>query len=224
MANTGHSSRDPFSGYITHRDSSGKKTGTSKPNWGGGYTNYDAKGHKVGESKRNWAGGLDHYDAKGHKIGESKRNFADGLDHYDAKGKKTGTSYRNFANGYDNYDEDGCYIATCVYGSYDCPEVWTLRRFRDDTLAKSDAGENKLLRYVLAHANPKAIKRAGALLLGGGVAVSLVGKWVRNRAYRAAMARELKKQLAPVNKKLDELEKQNEELKKQNEQLRKQLR
>ena len=28
----------------------------------------------------------------------------------------------------------GCYIATCVYGSYDCPEVWTLRRFRDYTL------------------------------------------------------------------------------------------
>lgn len=28
----------------------------------------------------------------------------------------------------------GCYIATCVYGSYDCPQVWTLRRFRDDTL------------------------------------------------------------------------------------------
>lgn len=24
-----------------------------------------------------------------------------------------------------------CYIATSVYGSYDCPEVWTLRRFRD---------------------------------------------------------------------------------------------
>lgn len=25
----------------------------------------------------------------------------------------------------------GCYIATCVYGSYDCPEVWRLRRYRD---------------------------------------------------------------------------------------------
>ena len=25
----------------------------------------------------------------------------------------------------------GCYIATAVYGSYDCPQVWTLRRFRD---------------------------------------------------------------------------------------------
>lgn len=31
----------------------------------------------------------------------------------------------------------GCYIATAVYGSYDCPPVWTLRRFRDFTLAKT---------------------------------------------------------------------------------------
>ena len=33
-----------------------------------------------------------------------------------------------------NTSSGGCYIATCVYGSYDCPEVWTLRRFRDYTL------------------------------------------------------------------------------------------
>ena len=31
----------------------------------------------------------------------------------------------------------GCYVATCVYGSYDCPEVWTLRRFRDYCLTKT---------------------------------------------------------------------------------------
>lgn len=31
----------------------------------------------------------------------------------------------------------GCYVATAVYGSYDCPQVWTLRRYRDDTLAKT---------------------------------------------------------------------------------------
>ena len=31
----------------------------------------------------------------------------------------------------------GCYVATAVYGSYDCPEVWTLRRYRDLYLAKS---------------------------------------------------------------------------------------
>lgn len=34
----------------------------------------------------------------------------------------------------------GCYVATCVYGSYDCPEVWTLRRYRDDKLALSLPG------------------------------------------------------------------------------------
>lgn len=31
----------------------------------------------------------------------------------------------------------GCYIATSVYGSYNCPQVWTLRRYRDNSLAAS---------------------------------------------------------------------------------------
>ena len=30
-----------------------------------------------------------------------------------------------------NAQSSGCYVATCIYGSYDCPEVWTLRRYRD---------------------------------------------------------------------------------------------
>lgn len=33
--------------------------------------------------------------------------------------------------------KNGCYVATCVYGSYDCPEVWTLRRYRDNTLGST---------------------------------------------------------------------------------------
>ena len=36
--------------------------------------------------------------------------------------------------------KEGCYVATAVYGSYNCPEVWTLRRFRDYKLAKSFSG------------------------------------------------------------------------------------
>lgn len=36
--------------------------------------------------------------------------------------------------------KDGCYIATAVYGSYDCPEVWTLRRFRDYKLKQTTLG------------------------------------------------------------------------------------
>lgn len=31
----------------------------------------------------------------------------------------------------------GCYVATAVYGSYDCAQVWTLRRYRDYTLAET---------------------------------------------------------------------------------------
>ena len=47
--------------------------------------------------------------------------------------------------------------------------------------------------------------------------------FARSRISRIAMGRELKKQLAPINRKLDELEKQNEELKKQNEELKRKL-
>lgn len=31
---------------------------------------------------------------------------------------------------------NGCYIATCVYGAYDCPQVWALRRYRDNVLKR----------------------------------------------------------------------------------------
>lgn len=32
-------------------------------------------------------------------------------------------------------------MATAAYGSFDCPEVWTLRRYRDNHLAKSPLGK-----------------------------------------------------------------------------------
>lgn len=41
----------------------------------------------------------------------------------------------------------GCYVATAVYGSYDCPEVWTLRRFRDYSLAKTWYGRTFIRMY-----------------------------------------------------------------------------
>ena len=40
-----------------------------------------------------------------------------------------------------------CYIATCVYGSYDCPQVWTLRRFRDNQLASTWYGRTFIQVY-----------------------------------------------------------------------------
>lgn len=41
----------------------------------------------------------------------------------------------------------GCYVATAVYGSYDCPQVWTLRRYRDYTLAKTWHGRAFIKTY-----------------------------------------------------------------------------
>ena len=41
----------------------------------------------------------------------------------------------------------GCYVATCVYGSYDCPEVWTLRRYRDFTLDETWYGRAFIKTY-----------------------------------------------------------------------------
>lgn len=42
-----------------------------------------------------------------------------------------------------------CYIATCVYGSYDCPQVWTLRRYRDLILSQNVLGRIFIHTYYL---------------------------------------------------------------------------
>ena len=47
----------------------------------------------------------------------------------------------------DTSSAGACYIATAVYGSYDCPEVWTLRRFRDFTLAATWYGRAFITTY-----------------------------------------------------------------------------
>ena len=41
----------------------------------------------------------------------------------------------------------GCYVATCVYGSYDCPQVWTLRRYCDNTLGATWYGRAFIRTY-----------------------------------------------------------------------------
>ena len=46
--------------------------------------------------------------------------------------KSTGRALRSGSR-----KKQGCYVATCVYGSYDCPEVWILRRFRDESLERT---------------------------------------------------------------------------------------
>ena len=53
----------------------------------------------------------------------------------------------------------GCYVATCVYGSYDCPEVWTLRRFRDYYLDERKWG--KVFINIYYKISPKVVKVFG---------------------------------------------------------------
>lgn len=53
----------------------------------------------------------------------------------------------------------GCYVATAVYGSYDCPEVWTLRRFRDNSLASSWYGRAFIRLYYAV--SPTLVKLFG---------------------------------------------------------------
>lgn len=54
------------------------------------------------------------------------------IEEYAGKIKKYDSSYQM-----PQINTGGCYVATAVYGSYDCPQVWTLRRFRDYTLAET---------------------------------------------------------------------------------------
>jgi DNA-directed RNA polymerase subunit M/transcription elongation factor TFIIS len=52
-----------------------------------------------------------------------------------------------------------CYIATAVYGSYNCPQVWTLRRYRDDVLVSTFFGRLFIRTYYTI--SPTLIKWFG---------------------------------------------------------------
>ncbi len=53
----------------------------------------------------------------------------------------------------------GCYVATAVYGSYDCPQVWALRRYRDMFLEKHILGRAFIKLYYAV--SPTAVKWFG---------------------------------------------------------------
>ena len=94
----------------------------------------------------------------------------------------------------------------------------------EETVLEALPVDPKLLRKISGHLNARGLKLFGALALAAAGLTSAAATAGRYRFYRAAMARELKKQLAPVNEKLDELQRQNEQLQKQNKALEKQLR
>jgi len=77
-----------------------------------------------------------------YRINRDPRSFIVGkYDNYVAKVKEYDESFIPAPIKRTGDSGDFCYVATFVYGSYDCPEVWILRRFRDNNLKKSWYGK-----------------------------------------------------------------------------------
>ena len=70
----------------------------------------------------------------------------------------------------------GCYIATAVYGSYDCPEVWTLRRYRDNVLDNTWYGRLFIRTYYAI--SPTLVKWFGSTNWFREMFLKPLNKWV----------------------------------------------
>lgn len=83
-------------------------------------------------------------------IGEIKQYILNDLANREVNPKKTETTEKK---------SGGCYVATAVYGSYDCPEVWILRRYRDFYLMNNSFGRMFVKLYYKV--SPTLVKMFG---------------------------------------------------------------
>ena len=104
-------------------------------NFGDKYGNIAACCWKVGVRQHNILNG----------VFTDKKGNAAVINSYNEKIKKYDSLYQ--APQTNMTQDGGCYIATAIYGSYDCPQVWTLRRFRDNTLAETWYGRAFIRTY-----------------------------------------------------------------------------
>ena len=74
----------------------------------------------------------------------NKKTNSEEIDYYKNQIKKYDSSYKLPEL---NDNKGACYVATAVYGSYNCPQVWTLRRFRDNTLDETWYGRAFIKTY-----------------------------------------------------------------------------
>jgi len=74
----------------------------------------------------------------------NKKTYLEEIKYYEQAIKQYDSSYQLPEI---NLSDGACYVATAVYGSYDCPEVWTLRRFRDNTLDATWYGRTFIKTY-----------------------------------------------------------------------------
>ena len=83
-------------------------------------------------------------------MAKKKSHYREVYNHYRKLGYSPERARRN---------AQGCYVATAVYGSYDCPEVWTLRSFRDYKLATNPYGRLFIKLYYAT--SPTIVKLFG---------------------------------------------------------------
>ena len=76
----------------------------------------------------------------------------------------------------------GCFVATSIYESYDCPPVWVLRRFRDQWLSKTVLGRKFISAYYKA--SPRLIDLVGSTRVFKSVVKSLLDTLVKALARR----------------------------------------
>ena len=93
----------------------------------------------INDTNTNWHAICEHIEGIGEKLGlvqaseatttQSTQQFGNQSNSQSYGGSSSGSYSQSTKSG-------GCYVATAVYGSYDCPQVWTLRRYRDFELAE----------------------------------------------------------------------------------------
>lgn len=95
--------------------------------------------------------------------------------------RRRGACPRNTRN------SSGCYVATSVYGSYDCPQVWVLRRFRDRFLKRYALGRGFIRLYY--RFSPGLVARCGGYRFFSAVVRRLLDRltvFLRKRGYSDA--------------------------------------
>ena len=121
-------------------------------------------------SIKGWKNGIDIHKEYVKYLKDKAENI-NIINSYGDKIRRYHSSYIN-----PNVDTSACYVATAIYGSYDCPEVWTLRRFRDFTLDETWHGRLFIKTYYSI--SPIFVKHFGSIKIFKSQGKKLLDKWV----------------------------------------------
>ena len=127
-------------------------------------------GEYTGIATRSWIQGIDLHKSYIGMLSDKKDNKAI-IDRYVEKIQRYQPDFEP-----PKIKTGGCYVATSVYGSYDCPEVWTLRRFRDETLEHHILGRLFIRTYYMT--SPTLVKYLGDKKLFNSVFKPILDKFV----------------------------------------------